>query len=233
MVWAEYGNWGIDYSNLAVLSTFLPDWLASVKRDFNHPSIIGWIPFNETWDYGPRHTKCSPLIINTVYNQTKMLDPSRPCIDASGNYHFVTDIFDVHDYEQNCELFKEHYDKLYTENDLYDRCGKSRQRWNGEPVMVSEYGGIGFQLETNGFEKGRTGNWSYGKAALSFDEFYARYEALTTALLDNPMMCGFCYTQLTDVEQEKNGLFNYDDRSPKFDMAIISGINKKKAAIEE
>ena len=162
-----------------------------------------------------------------------MLDPSRPCIDASGNYHFVTDIFDVHDYEQNCELFKEHYDKLYTENDLYDRCGKSRQRWNGEPVMVSEYGGIGFQLETNGFEKGRTGNWSYGKAALSFDEFYARYEALTTALLDNPMMCGFCYTQLTDVEQEKNGLFNYDDRSPKFDMAIISGINKKKAAIEE
>ncbi len=233
MVWAEYGNWGIDYSNMAVLSTFLPDWIASVKRDINHPSIIGWIPFNETWDYGPRHTRCNSLLINTVYNQTKSLDPSRPCIDASGNYHFVTDIFDVHDYEQDYNLFKEHYDKLYKENDLYDRCGKSRQCWKGEPVMVSEYGGIGFQLETNGFAQGRTGNWSYGKSAFSFEEFYERYEALTTALLDNPMMCGFCYTQLTDVEQEKNGLFNYTDRSPKFDMAIISAINKKKAAIEE
>ena len=101
--------------------------------------------------------------------------------------------------------------------------------------MVSEYGGIGFQLETNGFEKGRTGNWSYGKAALSFDEFYARYEALTTALLDNPMMCGFCYTQLTDVEQEQNGLYNYD-RSPKFTEKAIKKIaecNQAIAAIEK
>ncbi|MBE6608778.1 MAG: beta-galactosidase [Ruminococcaceae bacterium] len=233
MVWGEYGNWGIDYSNLAGVANYLPDWLSAVKRDFNHPSIIGWMPFNETWDYGPQAKRCDPRFINIIYSQTKILDPTRPCVDASGNYHVVTDIFDVHDYEQNYTLFKEHYDRLYKENDLYDRVGKVRQCWNGEPVMVSEYGGIGFQLENNGFAQGRKGNWSYGKAAFSFEEFYERYEALTTAILDNPMMCGFCYTQLTDVEQEKNGLFNFADRSPKFDMAVISRINKKKAAIEE
>ena len=65
------------------------------------------------------------------------------------------------------------------------------------------------------------------------DEFYGRYEALTTAILDNPKIFGFCYTQLTDVEQEKNGIFEYETRKPKFDLSIISEINKRKAACEE
>ena len=75
--------------------------------------------------------------------------------------------------------------------------------------------------------------WSYGQAPSSYEEFYARYDGLTTALLDNPKMFGFCYTQLTDVEQEINGLFEFVTRKPKFDMEIISKINKKKAAIED
>ncbi len=230
MVWGEYGNWGVDYSNIAHLSTFLPDWLSAVKRDFNHPAIIGWCPFNETWDFAGRQQ--DPNLLRIIYEQTKILDPTRPCIDTSGNYHVITDIYDIHDYEQNPEIFKKNYDRLYLEGVLRDGHG-ARQHWKGEPVFMSEYGGIGFKLETNDNNTGRLTSWSYGDAAKSYEEFYARYRGLTNALLDNPKMFGFCYTQLTDVEQEQNGLFDFENRTPKFDMAIISEINKKKAAIED
>ena len=232
MVWGEYGNWGLDHSDIRNLSTFLPDWMASVRRDYNHPAIIGWCPFNETWDM-PNGARQDNELLRIVYEQTKLADPTRPCIDTSGNFHVVTDIYDVHDYDQNPETFKENYDKLVTENFLYDQVCNTRgkrQTWRGEPVFMSEYGGIGLQVERDAERKKA---WSYGKATASYEEFYARYKGLTDALLDNPKMIGFCYTQLTDVEQEKNGLFNYADRSPKFDMEIISAINKRKAAIEE
>ena len=172
-----------------------------------------------------------------------MLFRSRPCVDTSGNYHVKTDIYDVHDYQQDPVIFRENYDKLVTENELWDRHhfrwrfngGKEgvRQTWRGEPVHVSEYGGIGFRLENNDFTDGRKKAWSYGKTTTSYEEFYARYEGLTVAMLDNPKIFGFCYTQLTDVEQEKNGLFEYETRKPKFDMAVISEINKRKAACED
>ena len=232
MVWGEYGNWGLDHSNIAHLSTFLPDWLASVRRDYNHPSIIGWCPFNETWDV-PSGARQNNELLRIVYEATKSYDPTRPCIDTSGNYHVVTDIYDVHDYEQNPEIFKANYDKLVTEGVLYDQVNRARvrQTWRGEPVFMSEYGGIGINIVAGDAE--RKTSWSYGKATGSYEEFYARYKGLTDALLDNPKMLGFCYTQLTDVEQEQNGLFTYVGREPKFDMEIISAINKRKAAIED
>ena len=234
MVWGEYANWGLDNSNIANLATFLPDWLASVRRDRNHPALVGWCPFNETWDDGPNRSRQNDELLRIVYEQTKLADPTRPCIDTSGNFHVVTDIYDVHDYEQNPEIFKEHYDKLYTDGELYDQVNlhhNTKQHWKGEPVFMSEYGGIGFQLAAT--DKDRKTNWSYGKSTHSYEEFYARYKGLTDALLDNPKMIGFCYTQLTDVEQEVNGLFDYATRAPKYDMEIISAINKRKAAIEE
>ena len=231
MVWGEYGNWGLDHSEISNLATFLPDWLSEVKRDYNHPSIIGWCPFNETWDFGDlKKRQCNDLL-RIVYEETKRSDPTRPCIDTSGNFHVITDIFDVHDYEQNPEIFKANYDKLPNEGILHDRY-PDRHKWKGEPVFVSEYGGIGFNLQTND-HKDRKGSWSYGSATTSYEEFYERYRGLTHALLDNSRMFAFCYTQLTDVEQEVNGLFNFVDRSPKFDMAVISEINKKKAAVED
>ena len=230
IVWGEYNSWGLDHSEIAHLATFLPDWLSTVKRDFNHPAVIGWCPFNETWDYGPlRKRQCNDLL-RIVYEQTKLADPTRPCIDTSGGYHVVTDIFDVHDYEQNPEIFRANYDKLVTSNELYDRLS-ARETWRGEPVFVSEYGGIGFRLEEH---KGdRSNAWSYGSAPTSYEEFYARYKGLTDALLDNPRIFGFCYTQLTDVEQEQNGFFTYVGREPKFDMQILHAITSRKAAIED
>ncbi len=233
IVWGEYASWGIDTSNIAHLSTFLPDWLAAVRRDRNHPSVIGWCPFNETWNSGPHLSEQDNAFLRIVYEQTKRADPTRPCIDTSGCYHVVTDIYDVHDYDQNPESFKAHYDDLFLKHELYDHFSHKRQHWKGEPVFVSEYGGIGLNLKEGYNEDAGCSAWSYGRAPESYEEFYARYKGLTDALLDNPCLLGFCYTQLTDVEQEQNGLFTYTDRKPKFDMELLHAINSREAAIEK
>ncbi len=228
IVWGEHGNWGLDWSQFESIRYFLLELEEEIERDFNHPALIGWCPYNETWDRNGRQQDDDTLRI--IYRTIKNLDKTRPCIDTSGNYHVETDIFDVHDYEQDYKLFKEHYDALITENTLFDN-HKHRQTWKGEPVFMSEYGGIRVELREFD-ENDREKAWGYGNAATSLEEFYERYDGLTTALLDNPKMLGFCYTQLTDVEQELNGIYNYD-RSSKFDSAILYKINTKKAAIED
>ena len=232
MVWGEYASWGIDHSDIRNLSTFLPDWLASVRRDCNHPAIIGWCPFNETWNVGPQNKWQDNEFLRIVYEQTKLVDPTRACIDTSGNYHVVTDVYDVHDYDQNPVAFKEHYDQLIKEGVLFEKVRDGhRQRWGGQPVFMSEYGGIGIKLEDHAGDRSKA--WSYGTATRSYEEFYERYKGLTDVLLDHPMIMGFCYTQLTDVEQEQNGLFTYKGREPKFDVEVLHAINSRRAAIED
>lgn len=228
IVWGEHGNWGADHTNFESLRYFLLEIEEEIERDFNHPALIGWCPYNETWDVDGR--KQDDDVIRIVYRTVKNLDKTRPCIDTSGNFHVETDIFDVHDYDQDCDLFKGHYEDLTNKNILFDHQGH-RQTWKGEPVFMSEYGGI--RVELKEFEENdREKAWGYGNAATSLDEFYARYDGLTTALIDCPKMIGFCYTQLTDVEQELNGIFRYD-RTKKFDSEILYKINTKKAAIEK
>ena len=224
IVWGEYGNWGLDHSNPSALGAMLPEWCECVERDFNHPSIIGWCPFNETWDFAGRRQNDN--VISTIYKVTKHMDETRPCIDTSGNFHTITDIFDVHDYEQNYNIFKENYDKLMTEGILYERF-PDRQMYSGKGcAWVSEYGGLQWS-------KGDRGDaWGYGNAPKTEEEFIERYAGLTDALLDNYRMFGFCYTQLYDIEQEQNGLYYYD-RTPKFDPEIFRKINSRKAAIED
>ncbi len=242
MVWGEYGSWGQDLSDLGAIRYFLPDWIETVRRDFNHPAIVTWCPMNETWDYPygkyrPWEERCRRQnndVLRVIYEETKKIDPTRPCVDTSGNYHVVTDIFDLHWYEQDPKVFREAYDRLWKEGVLVDRWeDQKRQKWAGEPVHISEYGGIGLKIEQNTESKSRGATWSYGKSAGSYEEFYDRYEGLTTALLDNPRIFGFCYTQLTDVEQEQNGLFEYATRKPKFDLSVIREINQRKAAVEK
>ena len=228
IVWGEHGNWGADHTNFESLRYFLLEIEEEIERDFNHPALIGWCPYNETWDVNGR--KQDDDVIRIVYRTVKNLDKTRPCIDTSGNFHVETDIFDVHDYDQDCELFKGHYEDLTNKNILFDHQGH-KQTWKGEPVFMSEYGGI--RVELKEFEENdREKAWGYGNAATSLEEFYARYDGLTTALIDCPKMIGFCYTQLTDVEQELNGIFRYD-RTKKFDSEILYKINTKKAAIEK
>jgi len=220
MVWGEYPNWGLDHSNSNCIYNVLPEWLEEIDRDYNHPAIIGWCPFNETWDTACR--KQHDELLSLVYKVTKAVDPTRPCIDTSGNYHVMTDIFDVHNYDQNPETFAACYDTL--PSTITDRHENRQKYMLGEPIFVSEYGGIAWSDDPAG--------WGYGNAPASREEFLERFKGLTEALLNNKYMFGFCYTQLTDVEQEQNGLYTYD-RKPKFDPAVISAIVTAKAAIEE
>lgn len=224
LAWGEMANWGLDYSDPAALEAFLGEWLDALGRDFNHPSIVGWCPFNETWDREGRRQLDSLLAM--VYRVTKQLDPTRPCIDTSGNFHVVTDIYDVHDYEQDPASFAAHYEAFRTGGAFYDEHA-ARQQYDGKkPMFVSEYGGIKWNPQGD-VEKA----WGYGDGPATEEAFIERYRGLTEALLSNPNMFGFCYTQLYDVEQETNGLYTYS-REPKFDMAVFHAINTQPAACE-
>ncbi len=226
MVWGEYPNWGLDHTRPDSIYGILPEWLEEVKRDFNHPSIVGWCPFNETWNIDGRPQ--ADEVLSTVYLATKAADPTRPCIDTSGNFHVpgYTDIYDVHDYNQEPGEVREHYAYLH-EGRYTEENGSVRGRQNYDnvlPFFVSEYGGIRWAEDKTG--------WGYGRGPESEEEFLARLKGLTDVFLDNPYIFAFCYTQLTDVEQEQNGLYTYG-RKPKFPPETISQIFSRKAAVED
>ena len=229
MVWAETGNWGLDTTLESNIYNFLPEWIEEIERDFSHPSIIGWCPFNETWDMNGRR-QCDHFL-DTVYDVTKAIDKTRPVITSSGSYPTKrTDVHDVHDYEQNPDKFKDVFaemDKGIIKDQLYRRAPK-RQKYKTElPVFVSEYGGIAWVMNNS------EGNaWGYGESVEGEKAFFDRLEGLTDVLLNNDKIFAYCYTQLTDVEQEQNGLLSYQ-RQFKFDPERYYKIFAKKSVIED
>lgn len=223
MVWGEYANWGFDHTDINGLSYFLKEWGEAVERDFNHPAIVAWCPFNETWDLEGRQQ--DNRILEAVYRETKALDSTRPCVDTSGNYHVVTDIFDMHTYVQDVEEFQKIFSDFENGEELKVQCHE-RQTHKGEPIHISEYGGIRWN------ESGESDGWGYGDAPKTKEEFLARLKGLTDAILDSNKIFGFCYTQLYDVEQEINGLYTYE-RKPKFESENLYKIFSRKAKIEE
>ncbi len=219
LVWDEFPNWGLDVSHPKALAVFLPQWLEAMQRDINHPSIVGWCPFNET------QRDQDPDVIRDVYRATKAVDPTRPVIDTSGFQHVETDIYDVHNYEQAPEVFAEAFAAFAQGGEPYRNRPELDAPYAGQPYFVSEYGGIWWDPDQ------RHNGWGYGDRPNSASDFLARYEALTETLLKHPRICAFCYTQLYDIEQEVNGLYTYD-RRPKFDADAIRGINTQSAVIE-
>ena len=221
LVWGEYPNWGLNHSRPESIYGILPEWMEEVKRDFNHPSIIGWCPFNETWDQGG-HRQYDDLLA-LVYHTTKAIDPTRPCIDTSGNYHVVTDVYDLHDYLGDPVELRRRYEEFAKGGAPADNFADRQHYVEGLPVFISECGGIGWAVN---------GGWGYGGIPQTEEEFLNRLKGCMDVFLDHPRICGLCYTQLTDIEQEQNGLYTYD-RTPKFDTAKIHAIFARKAAIEE
>ncbi len=217
LVWGEMPSWGAKYENPACDRVVLDEWRAEVERDRNHPSLVGWCPFNET---GTAPAK----IQNAATALTRALDPTRLVLDTSGYIHSdpQRDVDDAHDYDQDPKSFRARWWPRAASL-LPARYG-SQGRLPGVPFFVSEFGGIEWK------KPGDPG-WGYGNAPKSLDEWFTRFEGLCAAQLENPTLFGFCYTQLTDVEQERNGLYYYD-RTPKFDVAKLKAIVAKPAAIE-
>lgn len=234
LVWGEFPNWGYNFKPEGY-APYITEWTEALLRDRNHPSIIGWCPSNES---GP----VAGELQRVVWNVTRAVDPTRPVLETSGWTHTLPnpEVRDDHDYTQNPESFKAKWLSYFTEPsldgllELPERYGvktkgkgQGKPGDNGVPFMVSEFGGIGWE------RPGRDGKgWGYGQGPKTEEEFYERYAGLVAALLDNPYMFGFCYTQLTDVEQEHNGLYYYD-RTPKFDVKRLHDATAREAAIEK
>ena len=165
-----------------------------------------------------------------VYDVTKMLDNTRPVIANSGSFPTTrTDAHDVHDYEQDPDIFRANYAKIpegIVNDQLARKFPKRQISKTHLPIFVSEYGGIKWVLANDATA------WGYGKSVTTEEEFFERLEGLTDALLENPNIFAYCYTQLTDVEQEQNGLLTYE-RKFKFAPEKYAKIFGKKAVIED
>ena len=225
LLWGESPSWGLDLLDEgAPHRNFLAEWREIVRRDRNHPSIIAWTPFNETLSV--REPRAHQRIHEDAYAVCKSLDPTRPVNDASGYVHHVTDLYTVHSYEQDPAKLGEQ---------LADRPGAGPFRnhpdldatYDGQPYLIDEFGGIKWDPRTQADAASGSGqnpvSWGYGQAPVSLEEFYERLEGLVRAVTAHGHICGWCYTQLTDVEQERNGIYFYD-RSGKFEMERIRRI---------
>lgn len=229
LVWGEMASWGLDITSAAGLENFLPEWLEEVERDFNHPALVGWCPFNETWDDPTTGARQDDEVLRATYLATKALDSTRPVIDTSGNFHVVTDIYDIHDYDQDPDSFRAKLAPMAEGGEAHETFPQ-RQKYEGQPYFVSEYGGTWWNPTPED-----DNNWGYGNRPDSEDEVLRRFAGLAAAMLENPAVCALCYTQLTDVEQEQNGLYSYD-RGRKFSDRIYEGMKaamSARAAIEK
>ncbi len=221
LTWGESASWGCDCNDDLSARNFITEWKEIVMRDRNHPSIIAWTPLNETNEY----TK--PLVHERLhvdcYNLCKDLDPTRPVNDASGYLHHITDLWTVHAYDQDPEKLKERLTPTEADG-VFRHFRKREPEYDGQPYLVDEYGGIKWISPTD--EAFAADSWGYGDVPQTLEDFYERLEALTNVILEQEHIAGYCYTQLTDVEQEQNGIYKYD-RSTKFDMDRVAEILSK------
>ena len=218
LTWGESASWGADPCQPLSARNFLPELAEAIVRDRNHPSIIAWTPLNETnqtsdlREHNRLHLDC--------YKLCKMLDPTRPVNDASGYLHVKTDLWTSHEYTQSPDELLKHLTPNEGEP-VFRNFPKLECDYTGQPYFVDEFGGIKWIApEERPFADN---SWGYGDAPKTLDEFYARLEGQVDALKSLPYISGWCYTQLTDVEQEQNGIYKYD-RSCKFDMKKIHAI---------
>ncbi|MFD7313597.1 glycoside hydrolase family 2 protein [Streptomyces sp. NPDC059883] len=242
LVWGEFGDWGCEMGarddNQRPDASYVTQWLEALERDHSHPSIVGWCPLNET--YQPLHDRVTTLddVTRAMFLATKLADPTRPVIDASGYAHRVpeTDVYDSHCYEQDPAALARTMDGL-AEDRPYVNTAPDGRPWSvpyrGQPYFCSEFGGIWWDPQAAAGTAGteRDASWGYGERPRSADEFVERFTGLTGVLLSDPGMFGYCYTQLTDVFQERNGVYRFD-RSEKVDTAPLRAAQTRPAAYE-
>ena len=239
IVWGEFGDWGCNtnapasHSNQQPDASYITQWLEAVERDYNHPAIVGWCPLNETYQKLDDRIAQLDAVTRGMFLATKALDQTRPVLDTSGYAHRepLADVYDSHDYEQNPAKFKANQAGLAEGKPFLNPHG-GRETWSipygGQPYFVSEFGGIWWNPDVKPGEP----SWGYGDRPRSEKEFYKRFDGLCRVLLDDPNMFGYCYTQLTDVFQEQNGVVRFD-RSRKLDLAKLRKTQQRVAAIEK
>ncbi len=199
-----------------------------IRQGRNHPSIIAWVPFNETWGlYGIAHDPATQAFLRDVVRLVRDLDPDRLVVDNDGWEHSEdTDVFAIHDYAPGGEELRAHLEAWCTEG--WERTAEGYPlalipgaRYRGQPLTLSEYGGLAMLPPG---EEVPADRWGYGRLEPDEGALLARYRGLQEALAAVPRVAGYCYTQLTDVEQEINGLLSFH-RRPKVDPAAVKALN--------
>lgn len=221
LVWAEFPNAYI-YSERYV-ENMIPEWIEAMTRDYNHPCIVAWVPLNESW--GVDSIMCreeEQAHASSMYYLTKSLDTTRMVISNDGWNHTHSDLLTIHDYDCDGEVLRGRYaslDRILNDMPTNRTLFAKGHHYEGQPIIVSEFGGIAYK-------KNADSGWGYANAD-SDEEFEEKYKEVVDSLLTSPLVQGFVYTQLCDVEQEINGLLTYD-REPKLPMEKIRTINQGK-----
>ncbi len=230
LTWGESSSWGLDLDSAEARGNFLLEWQEIVIRDLNHPSIIAWTPLNESRPPDPALLQAifpTPAKleiyrrwVRDLYDATKRIDPTRPVNDSSGYLHVKTDLWTVHLYRPDAAQLAE---ALFpAAGGVYRHAPDFETGYRGQPYLNDEFGGFMFIPPERARFAANT--WGYhGLDLKNEDELCALIAAQVDLMTGDKRLSGYCYTQLTDVEQEQNGLYNYD-RTPKVPSGKLARI---------
>ncbi|HVR95708.1 MAG TPA: glycoside hydrolase family 2 TIM barrel-domain containing protein [Thermoanaerobaculia bacterium] len=208
------------------------EWMDAIRRDYSHPSIIAWVPFNESWGVpNLPDSQAERNWVRALYHLTKTLDPTRPVIGNDGWESIATDAIGIHDYDADPERIARRY---HAEDVLPQLLKRERpggrllvleeQNHRDLPVILTEFGGIAASADSSK-------TWGYSRAA-GGEDLARRYAALLRVLNQISLFSGFCYTQFTDTYQEANGLL-YANRTPKFPLELMERATRGLVEEEE
>jgi beta-galactosidase/beta-glucuronidase len=226
VVWEEMPS-AYRFTRTAIKRT-VREWSEAIDRDYSHPCIIVWVPFNESWGV-PELTaiRVHRHAVEALYHLTKTLDATRPVIGNDGWESSATDIIGIHDYDNNTEHIRQRYGAEIAPEQLFDRRRPGGRiltldgyPHRGQPVMLTEFGGIAFRQRPGPAVVKKT--WGYTEAAHE-EEFAQLYEKLMETVIHTALFSGFCYTQFADTFQEANGLLDAD-RNPKIPLERIAAM---------
>ena len=223
IVWNEMPSF-YEYTDFSK-NAMKTEWLKNIKQIYDHPSILVLVLFNESWGIdGVKTDKEKQAFVNEMYYMTKYIDKTRPIITNDGWEHTISDILTMHHYVQSGQ-------KLHSYFDTIEKCTAEKYAdhdrgafadgytYNGQPIIISEFGGTSFDKDTV------DGAWGYGTAVNNDEEFLTRFRSLIDAITSIPFICGYCYTQVTDVYSEVNGLMDHR-HEPKSEKDLIAEILK-------
>jgi beta-galactosidase/beta-glucuronidase len=227
LVWEEMPS-AYRFTRTAIKRT-VREWTEAIERDYSHPCVIVWVPFNESWGV-PELTahRVQRHAVEALYHLTRTLDSTRPVIGNDGWESSATDIIGIHDYDANCDHLRQRYGSEIVPEQLFDRRRPGGRvltldgyPHRGQPIMLTEFGGIAFSQAA---ASGGVPIWGYNTAK-SQDEFAAMFCELLDTVIHTALFAGFCYTQFADTYQEANGLLNAD-RTPKMPLKQIASAVK-------
>lgn len=226
MVWCEMPS-PYEFKD-ATIENLMGEWIEVVKQFYNHPSIVVWVPINESWGV-PRIVldSTNQHLAEALYHVTKAYDRYRPVISNDGWEHVTSDIITLHNYAQNPDELYHFYNNVVDMLNGKHRVDYSQTRlpfangysYNGQPVIVSEFAGIGYQT-------GNDQGWGYGDKVSNDKAYLDRLQGMIQSIRKIDGICGLCVTQLTDVQQEINGIVDFD-RKFKVDFEKISKVIKE------